>query len=216
LIITLDGPAGAGKSTVARLLAQRLGFDFLDTGAMYRAVAFAGRDAEIDFHSDPQVQQLVASLRLEMPRDGRVVLNGRDITNLIRTPEITQRSRPVADNPIVRRFLTAEQRRLAEGRNLVTEGRDQGTLVFPHAECKFFLTASPEARARRRHAQLLSQGERITLAEVLTAQQERDARDAARSIAPMIPAEDAIRVDTTSLDTTAVLEVLVEWVNRRR
>jgi CMP/dCMP kinase len=215
MIVTLDGPAGAGKSTAARLLAERLGFDFLDTGAMYRAVAFAGREAGIDFAAESALQEVVATVQLEMPA-GRVVLNGRDITDLIRTPEITALSRPVADSPAVRAYLGELQRRLAGGRNLVTEGRDQGTVVFPHAECKFFLTASPEARARRRHQEMLRRGQTQSFEEVLAAQTERDARDTARAIAPMKPAEDAIIVDSTALGIEEVLAVMEQHVRGRQ
>jgi CMP/dCMP kinase len=214
MIVTLDGPAGAGKSTAARLLATRLRFEFLDTGAMYRAVAFAGREAGVDFASEPALAQLVANIRLEMP-EGHVILNGRDITDLIRTPEITQLSRPVADSPAVRAFLGELQRRIAVGRNLVTEGRDQGTVVFPHAECKFYLTASPEERARRRHQEMLRRGQQVTFEEVLAAQRERDGRDAARTIAPMKPAHDAIPIDSTGMTVEGMVEVMERHVRER-
>jgi cytidylate kinase len=214
MIVTLDGPAGAGKSTAARLLAQRLQFEFLDTGAMYRAIACAGREAGVDFTSETALADLLARVQLEMP-PGRVVLNGRDITDQIRTPEITQLSRPVADSPAVRAFLGEAQRRLALGKNLVTEGRDQGTVVFPHAECKFFLTATPEARAHRRHQELLKRVVKTTYEEVLAAQQERDARDAARRIAPMKPAGDALIIDSTALSVDEMVALLERHVRQR-
>jgi cytidylate kinase len=205
MIVTIDGPAGAGKSSAAKLLARRLGFEFLDTGAMYRAVTLAGLRAGCDL-ADPQAMEaLLADMILEMPA-GKVVLNGEDITGLIRTPEVTAASGAVASNPVVRKRLGEWQRTIAAGRNMICEGRDQGTIVFPHAEGKFFLQADPEERARRRHHELVARGEKITLEEVRQAQEFRDRRDAERQIAPMVPAADAICLDTTDL----TLEQLVE------
>lgn len=205
MIVTIDGPAGAGKSTAARALARRLGFEFLDTGAMYRAVALACSRAGLSNPSEAELTKLLAELRLEMP-PGRVVLNGEDVSQLIRSAEITQLSRPVADSPAVRRHLSDLQRQIAVGRNIVTEGRDQGTVVFPDAECKFFLTAQPEERARRRHREMLARGESANLDEVLKTQIERDARDAARALAPMVPAPDAIVLDSSGLTMEEVVE----------
>jgi cytidylate kinase len=210
MIITIDGPAGAGKSTAARALARRLGFDFLDTGAMYRAVAVAAQQAGIDLAKDEQVNQLLEHLHLEMPA-GRVILNGVDVSEQIRTPEITTLARAVADHAAVRRHLSRLQREIAAGRDIVTEGRDQGTVVFPDAQCKFFLTADPQERARRRAAEMQAKGQNIPLEEVLASQVERDARDAARSIAPMVPAHDATMLDTTQLS----IEEVVEHMERR-
>ncbi len=214
MIVTIDGPAGAGKSTVARGLAKRLGFEFLDTGAMYRAVAWAGKQAGIDLHDEMQMAALLTSFQLQMPA-GRVIINGQDATDFIRTPEITALSRPVADSPVARRFLSQLQRQIAADRNLVTDGRDQGTVVFADAECKFFLIAEPVERARRRHGDLLARGQTVTLEEVLGSQRERDARDAARDIAPMKPAEDAITVDTSALTIAEVVDRLEGHVRQR-
>src|SRR5579864_6709194 len=155
MIVTIDGPAGAGKSSAAKALARRLGFEFLDTGAMYRAVTLAGLRAGCDLADQGDMQKLLANLVLEMPA-GKVHLNGEDITNLIRTAEVTAASGPVASNPAVRKQLGEWQRALAAGRNIVCEGRDQGTIVFPNAGCKFFLEADPEERARRRHKELVA------------------------------------------------------------
>ncbi len=214
MIVTLDGPAGAGKSSAARMLAQRLGFEFLDTGAMYRAVTLAGLRGKCDL-SDPQaLARLLETIRLEMP-PGQVILNGEDITPLIRSPQVTAASGAVASSGVVRTCLVACQRQIAAGRDIVCEGRDQGTIVFPDARCKFFLFADPEERARRRHRELMARGETIALDEVLRSQQERDARDAARDIAPMIPAADAILLDSTRLTLEEVVAQM-ETVARQR
>ena len=214
MIVTIDGPAGAGKSTAAKALARRLGFDFLDTGALYRAVTLAGLRAGVACDAEGALAALLPELTLDV-RSGRVLLNGEDVTELIRTPEVTRHSRAAADCPAVREFLNAIQRRCAAGRNIVTEGRDQGTVVFPAAECKFFLTAQPEERARRRHRELLARGESVTFEEVLRAQNERDARDAARAIAPLVPAADAIVVDSTDLTAEQLVDLLERHVRAR-
>lgn len=215
MIVTIDGPAGAGKSSAARQLARRLGFDFLDTGAMYRAVALAGLRAGLDLRDHDALARLVDALRLEMP-PGRVLLDGEDVTERIRTPEVTAATGPVADSPAVRRRLVAWQRRLAAGRDVVCEGRDQGTIVFPDAACKFFLFADPTERARRRQRDLAARGAKMTLEEVLRDQQERDARDAARDIAPMIPAADAIQLDSTRLSPDEAVAEMEQFIRRRR
>jgi CMP/dCMP kinase len=215
MIITIDGPAGAGKSSAAKLLAQRLGFDFLDTGAMYRAVTLAALRGHLDLNDQDALARLLDTLQLDLPA-GQVMLNGEDITDLIRTPEITAASAPIASGPVVRRRLVEWQRRIAQGRNIVCEGRDQGTVVFPQAECKFFLVAEPAERARRRQRELAARGETATLAEVLAAQQARDARDAARDIAPMVPAADALVLDNTPWTLTEVVARMEQEVRQRR
>lgn len=213
MIVTIDGPAGSGKSTVARGLAARLGFDYLDTGAMFRAVALAALDRDADPGDPAAVEPLLAAVRLDLP-PGRVLLNGADVTAAVRTPAVAQGASKVAVIPAVRRFLAAEQRRVARGRDIVCEGRDQGTAVFPDAACKFFLTADPRARAARRFRELLDKGEAVTLEDVLAAQLERDARDAGRDLAPMRAADDAVVVDTTALSADGVLARLEEVVRR--
>jgi cytidylate kinase len=215
MIITIDGPAGAGKSSAAKALARRLGFEFLDTGAMYRAVTLAANRAGIDRADETALGHLLAGLRIEMP-PGRVVLNGEDVTGLLRTAEITAGSSQVAASPVVRRYLAALQRVIAAGRNMVCEGRDQGTVVFPDAACKFFLVADPVERARRRQRDLEARGEHQTLDDVLRAQEIRDHRDARREVAPMVPAADAILIDSTSLSPEQVVERLAREVERCR
>jgi cytidylate kinase len=205
MIITIDGPAGAGKSSAARALAQRLGFEFLDTGAMYRSVALAARRAGVDLADPAAAEALVAGLRLELPA-GRVLLDGEDVSAAIRRPEVTAATGAAADSPAVRRRLADLQRAIAAGRNMVAEGRDQGTVVFPDAVCKFFLVADPEERARRRQRELEARHEPVDFAALLAAILERDRRDAARDIAPMRPADDAILLDTTRLSLDEVVD----------
>lgn len=214
MIVTIDGPAGAGKSTTSRLLAKRLAFDFLDTGAMYRAVTLAALRQSVPLTSEDSLQELLDQMHLEMP-PGKVLLNGEDISGLIRTSEITAHSGAIASNKAVRLRLGQWQRAIAQGRNLVTEGRDQGTLVFPDAPCKFFLFADAQMRAERRFRELQARGEPTTLLEVLAAQEARDQRDAQRDIAPMKPAADALLLDTTELTTDQVVDRM-EWEVRKR
>jgi cytidylate kinase len=213
MIVTIDGPAGAGKSTAARTLARRLGFDFLDTGAMYRAVTLAALRASCDLDDEEALARLVVGVSLEMP-PGRVLLGGEDVSERIRTPEVTAGTGKVASSPAVRRRLVELQRAIAAGRDMVSEGRDQGTIVFPHAARKFFLFADPTERARRRHREMLGRGVTVAWEEVLAAQQARDARDAARDIAPMVPAPDAVLLDSTGLTLEQVVHRMEQEVRR--
>lgn len=211
MIITIDGPAGAGKSSVARALALRLGFRFLDTGAMYRAVALAALRRGLDWDAPGDLARLARTLDIRLDGD-RVLLDGCDVSEAIRASGVTAVTRYAAGNPEVRGHLVELQRRAAGGDNVVTEGRDQGTVAFPKAECKFFLTASPTERARRRLADLQRQGEPVTLEQVLAAQGRRDREDATRSVGPLTPAADAVEVCTDGLSLDQVVEKLERLV----
>lgn len=215
MIITIDGPAGAGKSTVARALARRLGFRFLDTGAMYRAVALAGKRAGLDWDVPDDLTRLARSIDLQVVGD-RILLDGEDVTEAVRASDVTAVTRYAADNPQVREHLVGLQRRLAAAeKNVVTEGRDQGTVAFPDAKCKIFLTASPEERARRRLRDLQAQGEPVTFEQVLASQERRDRQDAARAVGPLRAAKDAIKVSTDGLTLEQVVDRLEQIAKER-
>jgi len=213
MIITIDGPAGAGKSTVARALAGRLGFRYLDTGAMYRAVALAGFRRGVDWERPEDLARLAANLELELTGD-RILLDGDDVTQAVRTSEVTAATRHAADNQQVRGHLAHLQRVAASGQDIVTEGRAQGSVVFPHAECKIYLTASPDERARRRLGDLEAQGEAKPLGEVLGDLDRRDREDAARPIGALVEPPDAVRVLTDGLTVEEVVDHLEAIVKR--
>ena len=215
MIVTLDGPAGAGKSTTARALAARLGWCYLDTGAMYRAVALVALERAVPLDDEAAVAALAESLAIRFC-DGRVLIDDRDVSAEIRTERVTQATRPVADAAAVREAMKQLQRRLAAGLNIVTEGRDQGSEVFPHAELKVFMTASAAERARRRHQEELARGLATSLAAVLDAQTRRDEGDRSRPVGAMRPAPDALLLETDGLSPAEVIERLVQLVESNR
>jgi cytidylate kinase len=214
MIVAIDGPAGAGKSSISRQLAERLGFAFLDTGAMYRAVALAALRRGLGEGQAQAIADLTAQIRIEL--DGtRTVLDGEDVSSAIRTSEVSAAVYLAADNVAVRARLVQLQREFAAGRDTVTEGRDQGTVAFPQAECKIFLTASPLERARRRFEELVNRGDRTTLKEVLAHQLERDERDATRPVGALIKAADAVEVVTDGMTQVQVVDRLEAIVRHR-
>jgi CMP/dCMP kinase len=214
MIVTIDGPAGAGKSSAARELARRLGFRFLDTGAMYRAVTLAARERGYDLSDGDQLARLVGEIHVELVGD-RVLLDGNDVTTAIRKFDITTVIHYAADNGAVRDQLVVWQRAAAAGSDVVTEGRDQGTVVFPDAECKIFLTADEQERAQRRHRDLVARGEEIAFEEVLAHQRLRDQRDLSRAVGALRKADDAIEVSTDGLTPDEVVARLEKIVRDR-
>ena len=205
MIVTIDGPAGSGKSTAARGLAPRLGFDYIDTGAMYRAVAHSCLASDIDTTDRASVTQRAAELRIGF--DGQdVLLDGINISAALRSPSISEAASRVAQHPGVRAEMVRQQQAMVRERDLVTEGRDQGTEVFPNAECKFFLEASAEVRAVRRQEELLARGVEMPLEETLEQIRQRDHRDRTREISPLRPANDAIVIDSSELTADGVLD----------
>ncbi|MEX0726757.1 MAG: (d)CMP kinase [Planctomycetaceae bacterium] len=214
MIVTIDGPAGSGKSSAARGLAKRLGFRLLDTGAMYRAVALACVRKTIDLTDEAAVADMARRCQI-VAEDGHVLLDGEDVSSAIREPAVSEAASQVASQPAVRQHLVAKQRELGKGRNLVTEGRDQGTVVFPDAECKFYVDAHPDERAHRRHQELLAQGQTLSIEETLQQIRDRDQRDASRVVSPMKKADDAIEVDTSTMPLDAVLDLMEQTVRER-
>jgi cytidylate kinase len=214
MIIAIDGPAGAGKSSIASRLAERLGFAFLDTGAMYRAVALAAIRRGVGQTNAPAIAKLANELSIEF--DGkRTLLDGEDVSAEIRTVEVSAAVHLAADNVAVRQRLVDLQRQIAAGRDIVTEGRDQGTVAFPDADCKIFLTASREERARRRFEELSNRGELVTFDEVLAQQDERDRRDESRPVGRLLKADDAIEFPTDGLTLEQVVEQLEHLVRHK-
>ncbi len=211
-VITIDGPAGSGKSTIAKLLAKNLGFLYLDTGAMYRAVALAAKRNHVPFDQGPRLGDLchAINLRFEVMKDEtRLLLNGENISLAIRSPEMDISSSTVSAVKEVRLAMTDLQRRLAQSDNVVAEGRDMGTVVFPNAKNKFFLTARPEVRARRRYLERRKRGEEVTFEEVETLLKKRDRQDESRTLAPLKPASDAFIIDSSEVGPEEVVRLIM-------
>ncbi|QDU80437.1 Cytidylate kinase [Polystyrenella longa] len=213
MIITIDGPAGTGKSTVARALAERLGFEFLDTGALYRAIAWYCLENNVSHDDATRIVELTSTVHIRW-EDARLWVNEEEVTEKIRSEEVTLGASRVAVISEVRDALNDVQRKIAEAQNIVTEGRDQGTVVFPHAQCKFYLNASAEERARRRFLELTNNGELAEYETILEQIRERDERDATREIAPLKPAPDAILIDSTNLKPERVLDKLEQTARK--
>ena len=216
LIVAIDGPSGAGKGTIARAVAARLGYDHVDTGAMYRAVAWKALQGSVDLADESQVAALAAAAVFDLDA-GRVVIDGHDVTLAIRTPEIDRAAAAVARLPAVRRVLVERQRAIGRAGGVVMEGRDIGTVVFPDADVKIYLDASPEERARRRAADPAHAASTTrAIAEVATALAERDRSDSTRSDSPLAKAPGSVHIETTGLSVDAVVEQVMDAIARRR
>jgi cytidylate kinase len=218
LVVTIDGPAGAGKSTVAKGLALALGYRLLDTGAMYRAVALLARRRGVPWDETETLARMAGALDVTFELDGevnRVRVAGEDVTAAIREPDISYGASRVSAVPAVRAALLDLQRRLGTEGGVVVEGRDTGTVVFPGADVKFFLTASDDVRARRRHDELVQSGQGGTYEGTLEDMRARDERDTSRPVAPLALAADAVLVDSSSLTLDAVIDTMLDEVRRR-
>jgi cytidylate kinase len=214
IVVAIDGPSGSGKSTIARRLADRLQFTYIDTGAMYRAVALWGVRQSVGWDDMHRTEQLAIAAQIELG-PGRISLNGEDVTLAIRTPDVSNGASKIAVIPGVRRAMVAKQREMGERTSVVMEGRDIGTVVFPNADVKVFLDANPQERVRRRLIELRAKGEQITEAELAVQMKERDLRDSTRSDAPLAQAPDAIYLDSTGMTIDQVEEAILKIVRQR-
>lgn len=219
LIVTIDGPAASGKSTVAHRVAQALGATFLDTGAMYRAITLLAMDTETDLLDEQALTQLVEENRLSFTPAGQrlvVLINQQDVTEKLRSPEVTANIRYVAEAPGIRTLMVRQQRALAlKYQRVVTEGRDQGTVAFPDAQVKIFLTADPQERAKRRQIELKAAGIRQDLDTLLKTVKTRDLSDQQRNVGPLMPADDAIHLDTTRLTLDEVVQAILKTIEEK-
>ncbi len=215
-VVTIDGPAGAGKTTVSQMLADRLGYRYIDTGALYRAIALAVHEGGIDSKDDAALEKMCTALSLryvQTEKGPRLLSNGRDVTDRLRTPEITMLASAVSARPVVRRFLMGVQRAMGREEGAVFEGRDMGTVVFPNADVKFYLDAPEKIRAMRRFLELRPKTE-LTYEEVERDLLRRDKNDSTRAEAPLKPAVDAIRIDSADLAPAEVVAVMLGHIER--
>lgn len=216
--VAIDGPAGAGKSTIARQAAKALGFIYVDTGALYRAIGLYALQNGVDLSSEPKVENMLSNIKVELSfidGDQHVLLCGRDVSQEIRTPEVSIAASNVSAIPFVRAFLFDLQQEMAKTHNVVMDGRDIGTVVLPHAQLKIFLTASPEERATRRYQELLQKGVQVNYEDVLKDLKERDYQDSHREISPLKPAEDAVKVDTTACTLQQSIDRVIDLIKER-
>jgi cytidylate kinase len=217
IIVTIDGPSGAGKTTVSRLLAQRLGYRYIDTGALYRAVALAAKRDQVQANEDAALEKICQGLELQYVKTEKglkLLSNGEDVTDKLRSPDITMMASAVSARSVVRRYLLDVQRAMGRRGGAVFEGRDMGTVVFPNAEVKFYLDASEKIRAQRRHLELQTKTG-LSLEEVERDLKKRDNNDSTRTEAPLKPAADAIRIDSTHMKIDDVVSKMLDHVRHK-
>ena len=214
IVIAIDGPSSAGKGTVAKIVAQKLGFSYLDTGAMYRCVALTLKNNEVDINDESEISEILNNTKIKLSSDNnkslKVELNGKDVSKEIRTPEISRLSSDIATKKSVRSYLLGLQREFAKNTNIVAEGRDMGTLVFADADVKFFIDASVEVRTNRRYLQLQQAGIKTDIKNLRKDIENRDYQDKNREIAPLHPAINAVIIDTTNLEIDQVVDIILK------
>lgn len=213
-VIAIDGPSGSGKGTISQIVASKLGYHYLDSGALYRLLALASENHKLSTDSESDLETLAEHLDVQFAADGSVVLEGETVTDVIRTEEVGNRASLIAALPGVRQALMARQRAFQEAPGLVADGRDMGTVIFPDAGVKIFLTASAEARAERRYKQLIGKGISVNLAHLLEDIRQRDERDSQREAAPLKAAENAIQLDTTNLSIDEVVDKVLDYCSK--
>lgn len=219
IAIAIDGPAGAGKSTISKAAAKRLGFIYIDTGALYRTVGLAATRAGVEAKEGKEVEQLLSQITVELTFNDKgeqvVLLNKEDVSGLIRTPEASMMASAISAVPSVRAFLLDLQRDIAKTNNVIMDGRDIGTVILPDAEVKIFLTASPEARAKRRYDELVEKGMDVKYEDILQDVITRDYNDSHREIAPLKQADDAVLADTTEVDLDGSIELIINIIKEK-
>lgn len=219
IAIAIDGPAGAGKSTIAKMAAKELSFIYVDTGALYRAIGLCAKQSDIGSKDVDKILEMLKTIKVELAfndnKEQIVLLNGEDVSSLIRTPEISMYASDVSAIPEVRAFLLDLQRNMAKTNNIIMDGRDIGTVVLPDAKVKIFLTASPQVRAKRRYDELIEKGMDVKYEDVLSDVITRDYNDSHRETAPLKPAEDSVIVDTSGLDLQQSVEKLISIMKER-
>jgi CMP/dCMP kinase len=219
MIIAIDGPAGSGKSTVAKFIAKRLNYRYIDTGAMYRAVAWSAEKKDIDLSDENAVGQWVTQLKIEFvadPAGQQVKVNGENATGLLKNEVVGRGAAKVAAQKRVREILVAKQQEIGQTGNVVMDGRDIGTQVFPNAEVKFFMDADAEERGKRRYLELKEKNQDVDLENIIAEIKQRDHEDRTRAISPLCPAEDAIKIDTTKFAIEEVIDKVMEQINLKK